>query len=237
MTASSVAAAAGGASVQASVRVSSLTRPGYIVTNNHVVEGATEIKVTLATKEEFDATLVGRDPKTDLALIKVKSPKPLPTVPFGNSDALEVGEWVLAIGNPFGLGHTVTSGIVGAKGRIIGAGPTTISSKPMPPLILATVVAHSSTCAGKSIGINTAIVSGGQGIGFAIPINLAKEVSCYNSTTKAVSRVAGWAWRFRVFPPISSKRLIWRIPTGPGLRMSCPMAQRRKLASNGAMSL
>jgi serine protease Do len=96
---------------------------GFIVTNNHVVEGATEIKVTLATQEEFDATLVGRDPKTDLALIKVNSPKPLPTVPFGSSDTLEVGEWLLAIGNPFGLGHTVTSGIVSAKGRIIGAGP------------------------------------------------------------------------------------------------------------------
>jgi serine protease Do len=149
---------------------------GFIVTNNHVVEGATEIKVTLATKEEFDATLVGRDPKTDLALIKVKSPKPLPTVPFGNSDALEVGEWVLAIGNPFGLGHTVTSGIVSAKGRIIGAGPyddfiqTDASINPGNsggPLF---------NMRGQVIGINTAIVSGGQGIGFAIPINLAKEV-------------------------------------------------------------
>jgi len=149
---------------------------GFIVTNNHVVEGATEIKVTLATKEEFDATLVGRDPKTDVALIKVKSPKPLPTVPFGNSDALEVGEWVLAIGNPFGLGHTVTSGIVSAKGRIIGAGPyddfiqTDASINPGNsggPLF---------NMRGQVIGINTAIVSGGQGIGFAIPINLAKEV-------------------------------------------------------------
>src|SRR5215813_6230419 len=144
---------------------------GYIVTNSHVVEGATEIKVTLATKEEFDATLVGRDPKTDLALIKVKSSKPLPTVPFGNSDALEVGEWVLAIGNPFGLGHTVTSGIVSAKARNIGGGPL-------------------FNMRGQVIGINTAIVSGGQGIGFAIPINLAKEVLLQLHDKGSVTR--GW---------------------------------------------
>jgi serine protease Do len=163
---------------------------GYIVTNNHVVEGATEIKVTLATKEEFDATLVGRDPKTDLALIKVNSPKPLPTVPFGNSDALEVGEWVLAIGNPFGLGHTVTSGIVSAKGRIIGAGPyddfiqTDASINPGNsggPLF---------NMRGQVIGINTAIISGGQGIGFAIPINLAKEVFLQLHDKGSVTR--GW---------------------------------------------
>jgi|RhiMethySRZTD1v2_1073278.scaffolds.fasta_scaffold06475_9 serine protease Do len=163
---------------------------GFIVTNNHVVEGATEIKVTLATKEEFDATLVGRDPKTDLALIKVKSPKPLPTVPFGNSDALEVGEWVLAIGNPFGLGHTVTSGIVSAKGRIIGATnyddfiQTDASINPGNsggPLF---------NMRGQVIGINTAIVSGGQGIGFAIPTNLAKEVLLQLHSKGSVTR--GW---------------------------------------------
>ena len=163
---------------------------GYIVTNNHVVEGATEIKVTLATQEEFDATLVGRDPKTDVALIKVNSSQPLPTVPFGNSDALEVGEWVLAIGNPFGLGHTVTSGIVSAKGRIIGAGPyddfiqTDASINPGNsggPLF---------NMRGEVIGINTAIVSGGQGIGFAIPINLAKEVLLQLHEKGSVTR--GW---------------------------------------------
>jgi serine protease Do len=163
---------------------------GFIVTNNHVVEGATEIKVTMATKDEFDATLVGRDPKTDLALIKVNSPQPLPTVPFGNSDALEVGEWLLAIGNPFGLGHTVTSGIVSAKGRIIGAGPyddfiqTDASINPGNsggPLF---------NMRGQVIGINTAIISGGQGIGFAIPINLAKEVLLQLHTKGSVTR--GW---------------------------------------------
>ena len=163
---------------------------GFIVTNNHVVEGATEIKVTLATQEEFDATLVGRDPKTDLALIKINSPKPLPTVPFGSSDTLEVGEWVLAIGNPFALGHTVTSGIVSAKGRIIGAGPyddfiqTDASINPGNsggPLF---------NMRGQVIGINTAIMSSGQGIGFAIPINLAKEVLLQLHTKGSVTR--GW---------------------------------------------
>jgi serine protease Do len=163
---------------------------GYIVTNNHVVEGATEIKVTLATKETFDATLIGRDPKIDLALIKVKSDKPLPTVPFGDSEALEVGDWVLAIGNPFGLGHTVTTGIVSAKGRTIGAGPyddfiqTDASINPGNsggPLF---------NMRGEVIGINTAIVAGGQGIGFAIPSNMAKEVLLQLHDRGKVTR--GW---------------------------------------------
>ena len=163
---------------------------GYIVTNNHVVEGATEIKVTLATKETFDATLIGRDPKIDLALIKVKSDKPLPTVPFGDSEALEVGDWVMAIGNPFGLGHTVTTGIVSAKGRTIGAGPyddfiqTDASINPGNsggPLF---------NMRGEVIGINTAIVAGGQGIGFAIPSNMAKEVLLQLHDRGKVTR--GW---------------------------------------------
>ena len=141
-----------------------------------MVEEADEITVTLASTEEFDATLIGRDPKTDLALLRVDSPLPLPTVPFGNSENLEVGEWVLAIGNPFGLGHTVTAGIVSAKGRIIGAGPyddfiqTDASINPGNsggPLF---------NMRGEVIGINTAIMRSGQGIGFAIPINMAKNV-------------------------------------------------------------
>ena len=149
---------------------------GYIVTNNHVVQDADEITVTLASQEEFEATLIGRDPKTDLALLHVDNPLPLPTVPFGDSENLEVGEWVLAIGNPFGLGHTVTAGIVSAKGRIIGAGPyddfiqTDASINPGNsggPLF---------NMRGEVIGINTAIMRSGQGIGFAIPINMAKNV-------------------------------------------------------------
>ncbi|MDH3604551.1 MAG: DegQ family serine endoprotease [Candidatus Tectomicrobia bacterium] len=148
---------------------------GYIVTNYHVVENATEIQVTLTTQKQFAAELIGGDEKTDLALLKIEA-NDLPTVPAGNSDALEVGEWVIAIGNPFGLGHTVTTGIVSAKGRIIGAGPyddfiqTDASINPGNsggPLF---------NMRGEVIGINTAIVPQGQGIGFAIPSNMAKDI-------------------------------------------------------------
>ncbi len=152
-----------------------ISKDGYIVTNNHVVENASDIKVILSDKTEYHAEVVGRDPKTDIALIKVKTKKDLPAAELGDSDGLRVGEWVVAIGNPFGLGHTVTSGIVSAKGRIIGAGPyddfiqTDASINPGNsggPLF---------DIDGKVVGINTAIISGGQGIGFAIPINMAKS--------------------------------------------------------------
>jgi serine protease Do len=96
---------------------------GYIITNNHVIEEADEIKVRLSDKEEYDAKIVGKDIKTDIALIKIDPPNGLPFVKLGNSDELKVGEWVMAIGNPFGLSQTVTVGIVSAKWRKIGAGP------------------------------------------------------------------------------------------------------------------
>ncbi|MDP2045037.1 MAG: trypsin-like peptidase domain-containing protein, partial [Deltaproteobacteria bacterium] len=97
---------------------------GYVVTNNHVVEGADKIKIILVGGKEYQATVKGRDPKTDLALIQiVKPPAELPFLKMGDSDAIQVGDWVLAVGNPFGLGHTVTQGIISAKGRVIGAGP------------------------------------------------------------------------------------------------------------------
>ncbi|MGB3400208.1 MAG: DegQ family serine endoprotease [Candidatus Deferrimicrobiaceae bacterium] len=149
---------------------------GYILTNNHVVEKADEITVTLLDKEEFQAEVVGTDPKTDIALIKIKAGKKLPFVPLGDSEGLEIGEWVVAIGNPFGLGHTVTTGIVSAKGRVIGSGPyddfiqTDASINPGNsggPLF---------NMKGEVVGINTAIIQGGQGIGFATPIHLAKSV-------------------------------------------------------------
>ena len=149
---------------------------GYIITNNHVVEKADEVTVTLLSKEEFKAKVVGTDPKTDIALIKIDASKKLPHVNLGNSDKLEVGEWVVAIGNPFALGHTVTAGIVSAKGRIIGTGPyddfiqTDASINPGNsggPLF---------NLRGEVVGINTAIIQGGQGIGFATPIGLAKSI-------------------------------------------------------------
>jgi serine protease Do len=149
---------------------------GYILTNNHVVEKADEVTVTLLDKEEFKAKVVGNDPKTDIALIKIDAKKKLTYVALGDSDQLDVGEWVVAIGNPFGLGHTVTAGIVSAKGRIIGSGPyddfiqTDASINPGNsggPLF---------NLKGEVVGINTAIVQGGQGIGFATPIQLAKSI-------------------------------------------------------------
>jgi len=153
-----------------------IDKEGYIVTNNHVVENADQIKVKLADEKEFDAELVGRDPKTDLALIKISSNTDLSPIRMGNSDKANVGNWVVAIGSPFGLEQTVTAGIVSAKGRIIGFGPyedfiqTDASINPGNsggPLI---------NMQGEVVGINTAIVASGQGIGFAIPINMAKDI-------------------------------------------------------------
>lgn len=153
-----------------------INREGYIVTNNHVVENAADIKVSLSDKEEHDAKVIGRDPKTDVALIKIEAKKDLLAVALGDSSKLRVGEWVVAIGNPFGLGHTVTTGIVSAKGRIIGAGPyddfiqTDASINPGNsggPLF---------NMNGEVVGINTAIIASGQGIGFATPINVAKDL-------------------------------------------------------------
>jgi serine protease Do len=150
---------------------------GYVVTNNHVVEGADKIKIILVGGKEYQATVKGRDPKTDLALIQiVKPPAELPFLKMGDSDAIQVGDWVLAVGNPFGLGHTVTQGIISAKGRVIGAGPydnflqTDASINPGNsggPLL---------NLKGEVIGINTAILASGQGIGFATPSTIAKSV-------------------------------------------------------------
>jgi serine protease Do len=156
-----------------------IDKEGFILTNNHVVEDTEEITVTLADKREFAAKIIGRDPKTDLALIRIESDQVLPALALGDSDKLEVGDWVMAIGNPYNLGHTVTAGIVSAKYRQIGAGAydnfiqTDASINPGNsggPLLDTT---------GKVIGVNTAIFSqsgGSIGIGFAIPINMAKEL-------------------------------------------------------------
>jgi serine protease Do len=141
-----------------------------------VIEKAEEITVKLSDKKEYDAQVIGKDPRTDLALIKIKAAGDLPVAHLGDSDKLEVGEWVVAIGNPFGLEQTVTTGIISAKGRVIGAGPyddfiqTDASINPGNsggPLF---------NLEGEVVGINTAIVAGGQGIGFAIPVNMAKKL-------------------------------------------------------------
>ena len=156
---------------------------GYILTNNHVVKGADIIKVTLQNEKEYEARLIGSDPKTDVALIKIIQENgehaSFPFISMGNSEEVEVGEWVVAIGNPFGLSHTVTTGVVSAKGRNIGSGPydefiqTDASINPGNsggPLL---------NMNGDVIGINTAIFSGSGGnvgIGFALPINMAKAI-------------------------------------------------------------
>lgn len=149
---------------------------GYIVTNNHVIDGADTIRVKLKNGEEYDAEIVGKDPSTDLALIRIQTDAPLPFIPMGDSDALKIGEWVMAIGSPFGLEQTVTAGIVSAKGRVIDSGAyrdfiqTDASINPGNsggPLI---------NLKGEVIGINTAIIASGQGIGFAIPVNLARRI-------------------------------------------------------------
>ena len=167
-----------------------IDKEGYIVTNNHVIENADRIKVKLNNGKEFDAEIIGRDPNTDIALIKIKPARHLPVVKMGNSDALKVGQWVIAIGSPFGLEHTVTAGIVSAKGRVIGSGPyddfiqTDASINPGNsggPLI---------NMKGEVVGINTAIIASGQGIGFAIPVNLAKGVIEQLKQSGEVTR--GW---------------------------------------------
>lgn len=153
-----------------------ITSDGYIFTNNHVIEQADKIIVKLSDGKEYEAKVIGKDAKTDIALIKIKTADSLPVADTGDSDKLRVGDWVMAIGNPFGLEQTVTAGIVSAKGRVIGAGPydnfiqTDASINPGNsggPLF---------NMEGKVIGINTAIVAQGQGIGFAIPISMAKTI-------------------------------------------------------------
>ncbi|MCG6910675.1 MAG: Do family serine endopeptidase [Deltaproteobacteria bacterium] len=167
-----------------------IDKEGYIVTNNHVVENAEQIKVKLADDKEYDATLVGRDVNTDLALIKISTPNALTPIRMGDSEKVDVGDWVVAIGSPFGLEQTVTAGIVSAKGRTIGSGQyddfiqTDASINPGNsggPLINMT---------GEVVGINTAIVASGQGIGFAIPVNLAKGIIVQLKKSGEVTR--GW---------------------------------------------
>ena len=171
-----------------------ISADGYIVTNNHVVAGADTVLVNLQGSTGKDhslkAKVIGTDEETDIALLKVKAESPLPYLNFGDSDKMEVGEWVLAIGNPFGLGHTVTAGILSAKGRNIQSGPfdnflqTDASINPGNsggPLI---------NMEGKVIGINTAIIASGQGIGFAIPSSMADRIVSQLKQDKKVTR--GW---------------------------------------------
>ena len=164
---------------------------GYIITNNHVVEKADEIKVTLADGRELGAKVIGRDPKTDLALIKISSGfKSLPTLVLGDSDAMRVGDWVLAVGNPFGLEHTVTQGIISATGRVIGSGPYDNFLQTDAPINPGNSGGPLVNLRGEVIGINSAITPTGQGIGFAIPANTAKLIISQIREKGQVTR--GW---------------------------------------------
>jgi len=201
---------------------------GYIVTNNHVVSGAEKLRVRLLDRREFDAVVVGTDQKTDLALIKIEATE-LPFLKFGDSDALRVGDWVIAIGNPFGLTHTVTAGIVSAKGRTLGAGPyddfiqTDASINPGNsggPLV---------NIQGEVVGINTLINASGQGIGFAIPSNLAKAIIKQLREKGRVER----AWLGAYFQTVTSEMasdLGMEIPSGA---LVSQIVQRSPAAEGG----
>jgi serine protease Do len=164
---------------------------GYILTNNHVIEQADQIEVRLSDKRKFQATVIGKDPKTDLAVIKIENAGDLPVARLGNSDRIRIGEWAIAIGNPFGLTQTVTVGVISAVGRA-DVGITTYEDfiqtdasinpgNSGGPLV---------NLAGEVVGINTAIVASGQGIGFAIPVNMARQIA-----TRLIAQgkiVRGW---------------------------------------------
>jgi serine protease Do len=164
---------------------------GYILTNNHVIENAQDIIVRLSDQRKFTARLVGRDPKTDLAVLKVDAPGPLPAAELGDSNQLRVGQWAIAIGNPFGLDRTVTVGIVSATAR------TRVGVTQYDNFIQTDASINPGNSGGpllnidgKVVGINTAIVAAGQGIGFSIPINQAREVMQQLITRGRVVR--GW---------------------------------------------
>ena len=167
-----------------------IDQDGDILTNNHVVEKADEIKIKTTDGKEYDAKVVGRDPKTDIALIKIAADgKSLKTAKLGDSEAIRVGDWVMAVGNPFGLGNTVTAGIISAKGRIIEAGPYDDFLQTDAAINPGNSGGPLFNMNGEVVGINTAIVAQGQGIGFATPINMAKEILDQLKTGKVVR---GW---------------------------------------------
>jgi serine protease Do len=152
---------------------------GIIVTNNHVIKNADEIVVSFANREKLNATVIGRDPETDVAVLRVKPKKPLTSVKMGNSDTLRVGDWVMAIGNPFGLGGTVTLGIVSARNRRINQGPYDDFIQTDAAINRGNSGGPLFNMKGEVVGINTAIISptgGSIGIGFAVPTSTAGQV-------------------------------------------------------------
>jgi serine protease Do len=159
-----------------------ISADGLIVTNNHVVEGAEKINLRLSDGDEMRAKIVGRDPDTDVALIKAEGKGPFPFLPLGDSDAIKVGAWVMAVGNPLAMGNTVTVGVVSAKGRRIGisSNPNASSFEDFIQTDAAINLGNSGgplvDVEGQVVGMNTAINAGGQNIGFATPVNTIKMV-------------------------------------------------------------
>jgi len=166
---------------------------GYVVTNSHVVGNAGKVEVTLQDDSKYTAKIIGRDPKTDIAVLKIQANKALPYVTWGDSSAAEVGDWVMAVGNPFGLGGTVTTGIISARGRDIHSGPFDDFLQIDAPINRGNSGGPTFNLVGQVIGINTAIYSpngGSVGIGFAVPSNVAKSVVAQLEEHGEVSR--GW---------------------------------------------
>ncbi|MBN1336180.1 MAG: Do family serine endopeptidase [Deltaproteobacteria bacterium] len=163
---------------------------GEILTNNHVVERADNVKVKLADGQEYPARLVGTDPRTDLALIRIEAKEPLPALALGSSDDLQVGDWVVAIGNPLGLAHTVTAGIVSAKGRVIGATTYDDFIQTDAAINLGNSGGPLLDTQGRVVGINTLIIGQGTGLGFAVPIDMAREILDELRSSGRVAR--GW---------------------------------------------
>src|SRR5215472_8528339 len=166
---------------------------GYVVTNNHVVGDAGKVQVILQDKTKYTAKIVGRDPKTDLAVLKINADHSLPYVTFADSRVAQVGDWVMAVGNPFGLGGTVTTGIISARGRDINEGPYDDFLQIDAPINRGNSGGPTFNLEGQVIGINTAIYSpngGSVGIGFAVPSNVAKNIVAQLEEHGKVSR--GW---------------------------------------------
>ena len=181
-----------------------MTEDGYVVTNNHVIDRAEDIDVILQNGDKYEAKVVGKDPKTDLAVLKFEPDQKVQAVQFGDSENLRIGDWVIAIGNPFGLGYTVTAGIVSAKGRSLGLGAYDDFIQTDASLNPGNSGGPLFNLKGEVVGVNTAIVARGQGIGFAIPIDLAEFVIDQLKSDGKVVR--GWLGIYvqKITPEIAS---------------------------------
>ncbi len=181
-----------------------ISEDGYVVTNYHVVERAVDISVILENGDKYEAKVVGKDPKTDIAVVKFEPEGKLQAVSFGNSDNLRIGDWVIAIGNPFGLGYTVTAGIVSAKGRSLGLGAYDDFIQTDASLNPGNSGGPLFNLNGEVVGVNTAIIAQGQGIGFAIPIKMAEFV--IDQLKEGGKVVRGWLGVFvqKLTPEIAS---------------------------------